>query len=307
MCALNLRVQAELSVDTSTVLFWLCFDMTIAICVWFVSITITCTHGTKWDNLYEIFDLDASSNIYLGITSIIFNSAYLGFTVYMYSKRSSMVECTAISHWGCRPSHDSSLYKDVLASFITKVLVMFTAIIVHLLVAIIVQIKTTEIWCHSSKLYKVVQIILLWNIFVFIQIWLGLIPIPACILLLTTPLQTISALCATVLIVAAITASILYLLSYGTDYPKTTHNIFKCGHFLWHLSFVVITDTLVTGLGVLYFNMLPQGGSLSVRAVLISLLPTVLLSVGSWMVRKHKLFPRRKNQQKRDKGLNEPV
>ena len=262
-------------------------------------ICITITHGKKWDT---IFGGETSSSIYraVGIASTLFNLPYLYFTFYTYSKRFSMVECTVISHWNCRPSDDSSLYKDVLTSGSTKVLVIFTAIIVHLLVAIIVQIKTTTTtWCH-----KVVQTILLWNIFVFMQIWLGLIPIPACILLFTTPLQTISALCAAVLIVAATTASILYLLRYGTDCPRTPCNIFKCAaHFLWHFIFVGLTDTLVIGLGVLYFNMLPQGGSLSVRAVLISLLPTVLLSVGSWMVRKHKhkLFPRRENPQKQDK------
>ena len=65
--------------------------------------------------------------------------------------------------------------------------------------------------------------------------------------------------------------------------------------YAWHLSFVAITGTLVIGLGLLCFNMLPQGGSLSVRAVFgISLLPTVLLSLGSWIVRRK--FLTMKNQ-----------
>ena len=106
-------------------------------------------------------------------------------------------ESTAISHWGCSPSHDSSLSRNVLAAFITKMSIIFIAIIIDSLVAFKAVKKIplfTATWWHSSKYSRVVQTILLWNTFVFVQIWVGLICLPACMLLLITPLQTLSVL-----------------------------------------------------------------------------------------------------------------
>ena len=101
----------------------------------------------------------------------------------------------------CIPPHNSSIYRDGLTDFTAKMLVMFIAIITELMVAIKGHKKTTLFtarWCHSSECHRVFQIIPLWNTFVFVQIWLGLICLPVCIVLCITPLQTISVVCATV-------------------------------------------------------------------------------------------------------------
>ena len=327
----------------------------------FIILHITITYGTKWHNLYPK-NLDAEkSSIFLavGITSIIFNLSYLIYSVFAYPAiaRLGMAECTAISDWKCRPSHNSSLYQIELAAFIVRLLVIFSAIIIHFVVVIKSSNETEQFTpnlCHHSKCYRVFHVILLWNTFVFIQIWVGLISLPAFILLLIAPLQTISALCATVLIVAFIAASILYLQHCGIDFKKIItcltktciircvrncgtktciiircvhfkildkiikcvhfkilDKIIKCVHFkisdeiitclnlLWHSILVVLTGALAIGLGILYFNLLPQGGSLSIRTIFISLLPTVLLSLGSWVVRK-KFFTGMKNQHEPD-------
>ena len=86
---------------------------------------------------------------------------------------------------------------SMLPTFITKMLVIFIAIIIDLLVAFKIIKKTplfSASWWHSSKYSRVVQTILLWNTFVFVQIWVVLICLPACMLLLITPLQTLSVL-----------------------------------------------------------------------------------------------------------------
>ena len=177
----------------------------------------TVTYGKKWYcRIYEILNdrSQKASSIYLvvGTTVSIFNIFYLTATVGTAKHGIYTSECTAISHWGCSPSHDSTLYKDVLATFITKMLVI--PIIIDLLVAFKAVMKTplfSASWWHSSKYSQVVQTILLWNTFVFVQIWVGLICLPACLLMLITPLQTLSVLCGTVLMVAFVTASIVYL------------------------------------------------------------------------------------------------
>ena len=259
-----------------------------------ILLTIKYTWNTMKCSLDNILDQGTSSKIYfaVGITSTLFNLAYLIYAVFGYPiRRFSMAECTAIIYWKCSPSHNSSLYQVELTAFIVRMLIVIFAIITDSVVVMIASKETEQFkprwWHHSNECYRPVHIILLLNTFVFVQIWLGLISLPAGILLIIAPLQTISALCAAVLIIAFFAGSILYLLHYGINYPDKTHSctIYRCGYSLWHLSFVALTDALVIGLGLLYFNVLPQGGSLSIRAVFISLLPTVLLSLGSWVVK----------------------
>jgi len=260
------------------------------------------TRGISWyHSTYEVLNKKhkQASKTYLavGITTATLNFFYLTTTAVMYIRYSippiHLAECTAISDSDCSPSHTSSLYKYELASFVVKMLVFFIAISTELLVAIKAQIKTTlptTKWCHSSKCYKVAQIILLWNTFVFVQIWLGLISLPACLLLFTTPLQTISVLCAVVLFIAAITASIVYSLQIAKKHRVRASSFGRqCGYFSWYFILVALAFTLASALGFLYFELLPQGVHLSTRGVIFSLILSIALSATSWVV-KRKFF-----------------
>ena len=273
----------------------------------------TVTYGTKWYcRFYEILKdkSQQASNIYLvvGITTTMCNFFYLTATVVVHTVYSippiNIAECTAISQWGCSPSHDSSLYKDELTSFITKILVIFIAITIDLLVAIKAIMKTalltTKWWC-SSKCYRFVQIILLWNTFVFIQILVGLTCLPACILLLITPLQTISVLCTAVGIIAGLAVSVVCLLQFGRKCQVRNCQFGRaCGHFSRYLIFVALVTTVV----ILYLLLLPQGVSLSSpRGIIFSLIPPIALSMTSWVV-KRKFLSKDSTKRKPEKQLS---
>ena len=278
---------------------------------------ITVMYGPKaYCRFYEILNdrSQKTSSIYLavGITTTILNFAYLTATVVLcvsvnkHNIPPIYAECNATSDWvgGCSPPHDSSLYKDELASFITKILVIIIAMIVHLLVAFKVPIKTgllTTKWRHSSKCYRVFQIILLWNIFVFVQIWLGLISLPACLLLLIAPLQTISLLCEAFLMIASLTVLIACLLQFGRRCHIRTCCFEKaCGHLLWYL----ILAALTVAIAFLYLFLLPQGKSLSnARGVIFSLLPPIALSITSWAI-KRKFLSKDSTKRKLEKQLS---
>ena len=258
----------------------------------------TITHGVSWYyRLYEILNEKSqqASCIYLvaEITMLIFNLLYFIATVVMYMDNDidippiHLPKCNGISEEHCIPSHNSTIYKDELTAFTAKMLVMFIAIITELLVAIKAHKKTalfTVRWCHSSKCHTIFQIILLWNTFAFVQIWLGFVCLPVCIFLLITPLQTISLLCATVGGFASIAATIMCILQLGNQcYARTCKFGRDCGHFLRCLILVA----LVTAVGTFYFYLLPEGTSISsTRGVIFSLLPPVVLSVTSWMVKR---------------------
>ena len=276
----------------------------------------TVIYGTKWYcRFYEILNdrSQKASGIYLavGITTTILNFAYLTATVVLCVNKHSIppiyvAECTAISDWvgGCSPSHDSSLYKDELASFITKMLVIIIAMIVHFLIAFKVPIKTallTTKWRHSSKCYRVFQIILHWNIFLFVQMLLGLISLPACLLLLIAPLQTISLLCEVCLMIASLTVLIVCLLQFGRRcHIRTCCFEETCGHLLWYL----ILAALTVAITFLYLFLLPQGESLSnARGVVFSLLPPIALSITSWTI-KRKFLSKDSTKRKLEKQLS---
>ena len=260
----------------------------------------TVTYGTKWYcRFYEIL-MDKSqqaSSIYLvvGTTMTIINIIYLTVTVGLCTAKYNIPpiyisECTAISHWGCSPSHDSSLYKDVLVAFITKMLIIFVAIITDLLVAFKAVMKNpffTASWWHSSKYSRVVQTILLWNTFVFVQIWVGLICLPACMLLLITPLQTLSVLCGILLMVAFVTAFVAYLLQFGKMcHVRACSFGRECGYFSWNLILVALAFTLASAIVILYLSLLPEGVHLSTRGVIFSLIPSIALSVTTWVIKR---------------------
>ena len=188
----------------------------------------------------------------MGVIVTILNFLYLTATLILALSTNypvppiRLAECTAISNLRCNPSYDSPLYKDELTAFITKMVVILFAIIIELLVAIKAPIKITLLpasWCHSSKCLRPVQVILLWNIFVFVQIWLGLISLPVCILLLITPLQTLPVLCGIVLAVILFTAFIVCLLQFRNQYHvRISHFGRACGYFSWYLLLFALTD-----------------------------------------------------------------
>ena len=79
----------------------------------------TVTYGTKWYcRFYEILKdrSHKASSIYLvvGKTMSIFNIFCLTATVGRAKHGIYTSECTAISHWGCSPFYDSSLYASNL-------------------------------------------------------------------------------------------------------------------------------------------------------------------------------------------------
>ena len=256
----------------------------------------TITHGVSWYyRLYEILNdkSQQASCIYLvaEITILVFNLLYFIATVVMYMDNDippiHLAKCNGTSEAHCIPSHNSTIYKDELTAFTAKMLVMFIAIITELLVAIKDHKKTalfTASWCRSSKCHQLFQIILLWNTFLFVQIWLGLVCLPACIFLLITPLQTISLLCAIVGAFASIAATIMCILQLGNQcYARTCKFGRDCGHF----SRCLILVALFTAVGTFYFYLLPGGTSISsTRGVIFSLLPPVALSVMSWVVKR---------------------
>ena len=252
---------------------------------------ITITHGEKWycrlcDILMECSISNLSSAV--GVSMAIFNFAYLTSSVVLYTGYfiypSRTNQCIDGDSDDCSPPHTPS-YKDEVTTFIVKGVVIFIAIITELLVAILISRKA--IMPMGDRRSKCFQIILLWNMFVFVQIWVGLALLPACILLIIAPLQTIPILCAAIALPPWLLVVIVTLLRLGNqlqirnwDYKI---NAMVCIHSSGHMIFAVLTVVLM----VLYFHLSPGGTTLSsTEGIIFSLIPSVMLSMTAWGIKR---------------------
>ena len=146
---------------------------------------------------------------------------------------------------------------------------------------------------YSHKIVKIFKGFLLLNVFVFVQLMVGLVSIPVCTFLLITPLQTIPIVCAGILYFGMVVVFFLGLLELYMwcrpkkdekikDDKKTSTKIFCCYALLYSLMYLA-TVILVAALSQLYFSLSsPQS---TYAAVFFTLLPPALLSVITYMVK----------------------
>ena len=147
----------------------------------------------------------------------IFNCLYFTTTVFAYI--GYFIDPSHICLGCSKPPHTSSYYKDQVTALIVKGVVFLIAIIIELLVAIQISMKTILPTANGfSKCSRIFQIILLWNTFVFAQIWVGLLLVPACIFLIIAPLQTIPVLCAEIAFPPLLMVFIAILLRLGNQF-----------------------------------------------------------------------------------------
>ena len=234
-----------------------------------------------------------------GISMAIFNIAYLIISVsvcttyFIYPRHIS--KCIDDDSDDCSPPHTSSYYKDEVTTVIVKGVVIVIAIITELLVAILISGKVIMVNGHN----KCLRIILLWNMFLFVQIWVGLVLLPACIFLIIAPLQTIPVLCAALALTLLLMLFIAILLRLIDQLQirnwDCKMNVVVCIHSSRHMILIV----LIVALMALYFNLSPGGTTLSsTEGIIFSFLPSILLSMTAWGI-KRKFFNIKKTRAER--------
>ena len=193
-----------------------------------------------------------------------------------------------------RLPHTSSYYKDEVTALIIKGVVIFIAVITQLLVAILIIRRAIMVnSCKVSKRLRIFQIIFLWNMFLFVQIWVGLVLLPACIFLIIAPLQTIPILCAALATPPLLMLFIVSLLWLQNQLHIRNFgykiNALVCIHFFRNMILVA----LIIALMVLYFHLSPGGTTLSsTGGIIFSLFPSIMLSLTVWGI-KRRFFSRK--------------
>ena len=227
------------------------------------------------------------------IVSVMFNSLYLLslFLIHIWKQYPEVL------FKGCllTPCHSSSAYKRELSAFTAKATVVCLTFTMELIMAIRVVKYTNNIGlplpkcqshllrCSKVKHGSCLQTVLLWQMFVSAQIWFGLIPLPFFLLSVISPLISISAISGGaltfVLMITALT-HILHKCRVGCTSIEWKSVGCLC------LDYTVFTG-LIIAMGYFYWFLLTGGVSLGgVKTVVLSLLPSILLSGIAWAIKR---------------------
>jgi len=216
---------------------------------------------------------------FLYLTSIVLMD-----TVYSTSPGHCMDEHTETLE-SCSAIYTSPIHKGEVTARIVKGVVIFVAIITELLVAI--QISKKAVFPMANRCSKRFQTIILWNMFVFVQIWVGLVLLPACIFLIIAPLQTIPILCGALAIPPLLIVFISILLQFGNQLHIRNWDYKINTVVCIHSSRQFIFAALIVALMTLYFYLSPGGTSLSsTEGIIFSLIPSVMLSMTAWGIKR---------------------
>ena len=87
--------------------------------------------------------------------------------------------------------------------------------------------------------------------------------------------------------VAFVTAFVAYLLQFRKMcHVRACSFGRECGYFSWNLILIALALTLASAIVILYLSLLPEGVHLSTRGVIFSLIPSIALSVTTWVIKR---------------------
>ena len=204
----------------------------------------------------------------------------------------------------CNIPRTATSFNYVVGLLITKAVILPIALLIELVVAVYVARGSCN---GTSRFMVLVQTFVIWQLFAFIQITVGLISIPWLVLTFISPV------CALISSVGIILICILIIFILTTmPIPKFQKTYYK--EFLLSISgFMAIEILVLVGLVysafITYYLIVNNGMNMDgVKGYIISLIPTVPISIFVWIIKKKFIEERISNKKKhtRNKGeINE--
>ena len=191
----------------------------------------------------------------------------------------------------------TSVYKDEEITLILKYITLPVTVIIELFLAMKVHdnprfplpsltVKLCCCCCRCCSLrlkYKTFQVLIWWNVMVFIQILVGQVALPVLILFAIAPATTISVIGTAALVHIYFMIAILYfvqIVRYHCSWKK-------CGFAFAELLGLIVFLVLLASLLYFYLEVLRAGSSLTgIKGLVFSLIPSVVLSLTAWAIKK---------------------
>ena len=269
---------------------------------------LTNRNGTRERRIYVGLIFWASS-----FCAFVLNTAYIYSTVtnYVRGYRPEIIECIAPQRDPCIIPANSTLYKATAMIFIVKAVIVPPLLIIEFLIAVFVPknvefpkppclVRVLLFCCHNScknVIIKVFQTLALYQIILFIQI-LTVVAIPVCVLLFVSPPHTILLISFVTIIVLAFTVMVLLFLfaceHFTSNFSSWSIRFRSCTNTCLYLVILIAGFSMVVAAVYFYGVMLYIGiDTTGIQGLGFSLLPSILLSVAGWAVKKRLCSARR--------------
>jgi len=233
----------------------------------------------------------SSVPIYWAVTIVMMlvNGTYMLYVIYVhawhYNPQKLLQKCTILPY-----CHSSSIYRHELFAFSAKVTVVCITFTTELILAIRVIQNTKEtglpLPSQLMKFYKLkhcLQTVLLWQLFLFAQLLLGLVPIPFFALFAISPLTSIFFASSIALLFMLTTAAIVPILRSCQMKCMCA----SCKHLgVWCLLYTIFIVLAVATIKLGFHFMAGGVGVHGAKAVVLSLLPSILLSAIVWVIKR---------------------
>ena len=253
-----------------------------------------------------------NSHIYRAttITISIFNFLYTIGTLHLFlvhpntafSRRPNILDCyIATNRHTCNIPRNAIFYNVSRNILLTKATAFPTALLAELITAVYIVKKGISIQqLPHTKAKKVCSFILqgfiLWQMFTFVQIMVGLVSIPFLILLLISPAQTI-------LLAGAATIIAILITGFIVSIPLPKSHRFNpkcCVKSCFYYVEILLIILVVSSASTTYCFIVKQGISMGgVKGYIMSLIPTIPISIIIWMI-KGKLLGKKNKRKERE-------
>ena len=228
------------------------------------------------------------------LTIILSNVMYtLSMFILYFQGHPNILNCLHYNK-SCQIPQTATSFDYTVDILIAKAVILPTALLIELIVAIyIARGSFSELNCGTRSLQFVMQAFVIWQLFVFIQFTIGLISIPWLVLMLISPVGTL--LTSGEIVLVYIVISFILITIPIPKLHKTHCKELLATGFMAVETF--LTAALVCFAFTSYYIIVDDGMNMNgIKGYIISLLPTVPISIFIWVIKKKFLEERISNK-----------
>lgn len=227
----------------------------------------------------------AASNprLYRAIVLVLFlfNIIYILSVVVLHSVNGYPTATNCHISWSrerCRVPPTSTSYKHIFAILITKAITLPIALLIELAVAVYSVIKDSYL---RPRIKQCIQIMVTWQLLIFVHITMGLISIPFLVLAFISPATVLLSTAGIVLVLLLI----IFIFTFS-PIPKRCNFTVLLQSCLSMVEILLIVAFVFSAF-ITYYTIVKDGLNMSgVKGYITSLIPTIVISLFVWMLRK---------------------
>ena len=218
---------------------------------------------------------------------ILFNMLYTLLTIIMHIKgHPNILECNlgSIGNHQCKTPPTATSYMYVLGMLNTKAVILPIAVLIELVAAVCIAKGVESLGKRriTQKLILSVKVIVIWQLFIFVQITVGLIGIPLLVWMFISPARVL-------LITGGITLIFTLLIFMLTTIPFPTSCKYQPRRIMQSFLFMAETIFIVAlfiSAYMTYYLIVQNGMNMDgVKGYTMSLIPTILISIAIWIIK----------------------